>query len=77
MIDFERVRIFGLGELILFRFDIFRLDAGAWNDVFIGGPIAQVDKAAAVAAKRHIRVIKSHGLTTDRTTDRAGHTSII
>src|SRR5450759_1621331 len=41
-------------------------DRGAWDYVFVRGPVAQVDDAAALAAKREIGVALGDRFLTDR-----------
>src|ERR1035438_4474764 len=55
---------FGLPDVSFFF--LLGRDLGAWDYVFVGGPVAQVDEAAAFAAKREIGVVTSHRFLTDR-----------
>src|ERR1019366_536095 len=41
---------------LTFIFFLLGRDLGAWDHVFVGGPVAQVDDAAALAAEREIGV---------------------
>src|ERR1035441_9670669 len=50
---------------VLLIFFLLGRELGAWDHVFVGGPVAEVDDAAAFAAKRKIGVVTSHRFLTD------------